>query len=335
MRSAHSLPTLPFLGSLSPQHGNAGSVSFKSTDAVAFDAFAGDAATTLHRDIQLAQQSYINITSRAVTPSCPVPAINASSMIAGLLQPAASSRANGTSPFNTRHAHKPQAPLPSMNVSTERTPLSQRAPSTAPYDLGAHGALDVLDFSNSDLIFDRGANNVVGALQSAMHRGLQLRELVLSGNKLYRSGAAIIADALQWAPCLESLNLAGNKIGAHGLSHLLRAVHGHDTPVLHTLNLNDNDLGYQGMVALVESLLAAPSPDHGLSQITHLSLASNGLHGHSITLLARAIPLFPQLESLDVSHNEQMTTTDIRTLQDAMRRHPRLQQIIVGEAAQP
>uniref|UniRef100_A0A665WJR5 Tonsoku-like protein n=1 Tax=Echeneis naucrates TaxID=173247 RepID=A0A665WJR5_ECHNA len=123
----------------------------------------------------------------------------------------------------------------------------------------------------------------------------------------------LLADALIGTGHLKSVCLSHNALGSTGFELVLKTLPLHS---LAHLDLSAVGRGPADFPAL-EHLTKVVSQEH--CSLTHLSLAANGLTDSSVDTLARWLPSFPSLVSLNLSGNPSVTSAGLHSILSSLR----------------
>ncbi|XP_007232743.3 leucine-rich repeat-containing protein 31 isoform X3 [Astyanax mexicanus] len=137
-----------------------------------------------------------------------------------------------------------------------------------------------------------------------------LRELHLVDCQLSEADAVTLGEALPLLPCLELLDLSGNKPMKEGLQIVVSALS--YTPQLKTLKLSTCGLNKMSLIMLGEKLKLLPG-------LEHLDLSCNKESGGGFSTMTASLTLLTHLKCLDM-HLCCLTEEDILALESACKR---------------
>jgi Ran GTPase-activating protein (RanGAP) involved in mRNA processing and transport len=177
------------------------------------------------------------------------------------------------------------APLRVLNVSD--TGMTGHGLAT----LVAHWPkLEELNVSNNDI----GPQGAAALLQVAGNSGQMLRHLNISGVRLEVEGAAALAEALPRLPCLEELEMRGNRVRDADWQHIATALIA--LMRLRVLDVSGNLMGPPGAHALAGVIASLP-------RLELLDVSRNEVQAEGLAALAAAVRGNAVIESIDVSYN--------------------------------
>lgn len=143
-------------------------------------------------------------------------------------------------------------------------------------------------------------------VHSGVNRIVGIRQLHISHTSISSQGFASVAGMLLSNSSLQVLHLAGLGINDHDLALLSQALAQNKSVPIEVLDLSFNQITCYGVECLMNAIWGSPS-------LRSINLGSNRIQDRGAQLCAVVLTSIP-LEELDLSFNNQISTTGIKAL---------------------